>query len=253
MPPIVFPEFRDQNKASRYPFADTATLQSDVEGLSLLAETFIDASLYPLGGGPRLYLSSVHVSMSPRQVTLTIGDATDAALATAVFDPLDPPELLRLLDEFDRPAGILLSTALDLAIFATWPTGLTEFTLGASEFAATCCIPVPGDGVRGLLTTDGDLLTGDVWLVGENGIVLREVDGEIRVDIVGDPLFRRRLCEPIDLFSTPQFVRTINQAAPNADGEYTLIVGNHLKEQTILRIYPRGQELVVEAAGLCNR
>ncbi len=247
MSEILFPEFRDEQEKTKYPFADSATLTS-VDGFSLEVDTFLDASLYPVGGAARTYLSSVTVST--RSVVLTIGEPRNRNLATVEFDPLDPPDILSFSDAYDRPAGVLVSESVRLAIFQSWPEGEHRFNAEATEFVASCVVPMPQDGLRGIATEDGNLLTGDVWLYGENGVVLRgDGDGNIRVDVVGDPLYRRKLCDPLSLFTTPRFIRTINGMPPNESGDFKITVGSHAASDTILRIYPDADGLRIETVG----
>ena len=111
-------------------------------------------------------------------------------------------------------------------------------------------IPTPEPGLRGLLTPGGDLFTGDVWIVGDNGVVVRDTgDGNIRIDIVGDPLFRRKLCGSVELFNTPNIIRTINGCPPDEHGNFQLNVGDLITENTLLRINPTDTGLRIEAVG----
>lgn len=235
MPQIMFPEFRDENAPTKYPFSDEATLKT-VEGLAIEPDAFLDATLYPIGGLERQYLSRIIVAS--RSVTIVIGDTKTANLASVTFDPLAPPESLTLTDDYGRPAGVLVSDALRLAVFQSWPIGEHRFLAGATEFVASCVIPMPQVGVRGFVTPDGTLFTGDVWIVGEDGVVVsREGDDTLRVDVVGDPLFRRRLCQPLQLFATPRFVQTINGMRPDVRGDFKITVGRTLASDTVLRVY----------------
>lgn len=245
---IIFPEFRDELEFTRYPFADAATLISSNTRQLLESDTFLDASLYPIGGSVQLFISSVQVAS--RRVTIWLSDRLTTNIASATFDPLDPPENLEFTDQYGRPAGILVSDAVRLSRFAAWESTEHVFAVQATEFVASCVIPTPGVGVRGLVDATGEILTGDVWLIGDNGIVLRvENDCTIRVDIVGDPLFVRKLCQPDDLFVTPRMLRTINGCPPDANGDYKLVVGDHLSPQTVLRINPTDEGLQIEAVG----
>lgn len=248
---ILFPEFRNENEFSRYPFADSASLLADSEQ-RIPVETFIDASIHPIGGRERMGILSI--TIRPRLVTIVIGDIAGNNLCAGSFDPLDPPTTIPLEDQYGRAAGILLSEPLRLAIFATWDIGVHTFSTGTAEFVASVTIPTPEIGVRGIMTEAGDLLTGDIWVVGDNGVVVRE-DGEgiIRVDIVGDPLFVRRLCAPSDQFTTPRFIQTINECSPDENGNFVLTVGDHFAETTIIRIYPDGDGLKIEAVGKVNK
>lgn len=246
---VFYKEWRDEQAGSKYPFADGASLAAST-GLVLDPSIFLDAVVYPIGGGPRVYLTRVS-ARGTRTVTLVVGTQNGAALASAEFDPLDPPSELNLTDALGRPAGMIVSTPDRLAAFQTWPFGDHDFGQSA-EFVSTCVVPMPAPGLRGLLLEDGTLFTGDVWVVGEDGVVVREDGtGVIRIDLVGDPLFRRRLCEPNDLFVTPRFVKTINGVEPDERGNFLLTVNSELAGDTILRLFPTddGKALKIEVVG----
>lgn len=244
---LLFPEFRDQQERTKYPFSDAATLTSN-DGLQTIEpDTFLDASLYPIGGGVGLYLTIVGVT--PREVTIYAGTLLTPRLCSGSFDPLDPPSLIRMVDVLGRPAGVLVSEPVRLSRFAAWPVGEHAFVRTASEFVASCVIPTPEIGVRGVVTAKGEVLTGDVWIVGDNGIVVREEDGHVRIDVVGDPLYVRKLCVPIDLFTPPTFLKTINGCGPDEYGNFNLIIGEHGNTKTVLRLYPTSDGLVIKAVG----
>lgn len=245
---IVFPEFRDEFEFTRYPFADGATLVASNTSQEIEKDTFLDASLYIIGALEQVHISSVDVT--PRLVTIWFSDRLNRNLASTSFDPLDPPVELEVQDAHDRPAGVLVSDAIRLSRFSAWDSTTHNFPIQATEFAASCVIPTPEAGVRGVLTEEAEMLAGDIWLVGDNGVVLRE-DGDcvIRVDIVGDPLFVRKLCQPIDLFDAPLFIKTINGCPPDEYGDFQLTVGDHLATDTVLRINPVDEGLQIEAIG----
>lgn len=245
---ILFPEFRDEYETTRYPFVDGATLLSDA-GQSIDMDLFLDASLYPIGSaGGYLYIAKINIK--PRLVRISIADRSRKEKAFVEFDPLLAPDTLYVTDEWDRPAGLLVSDALRLSRFTSWAEGDHVFAITASQFVPSCVIPTPEIGVRGVLTEKGDLFTGDLMIVGQNGVIVRkEEDDIIRVDIVGDPLFRRKLCSPINLFKPPGFVKTINGCPPDNDGNFNLTVGGHLNEETIVRIRKTDAGLMIEAVG----
>lgn len=250
---IIFPEFRDQQDASRYPFADQSSLLSSTGKVRIGNAMFLDAAIYPIGNTLRLHISQIDIS--PRLVVLYVSDNSRRVLATASFDPLATDVFtIRLVDGYGRDAGILVSEPERLHVFAAWPVGTHLFPIGNADFVASCCIPTPEIGVRGILTADGDLLTGDIFMIGDNGIVITEDDGAIRIDAVGDPLFVRKACEPLGKFNTPRFLRTINGCGPDEFGNFNLTVGEHLADNTILRIYPDGHGgLRMEAVGRLAR
>ena len=247
---VLFPEFRDQYLDTLYPFIDGATLQSQATDQTIDRDLFIDASLYPIGSqGGFVYINNINVQ--PRAIRISFADRRRREIASVTFDPLFAPDLLRVHDEWERPAGVIVSESLKLSRFSSWEPGDHIFQPTATTFAPSCLIPTPEVGVRGILTEKGDLFTGDFIVVGDNGVVVRqEVDPEvIRVDIVGDPLFRRKLCVPIDLFTTPNFIKTINGCKPDENGNFNLTVGDHFNETTIVRIYKGDNGLVIEAVG----
>jgi hypothetical protein len=246
MTDTIFPAFRDQQQVTPYPFADDATLRTS-DGLTIDPAMFLDVSLHPVGltAGGRL----ASVTVTTASVAIAVGDRKNVQLATAVFDTTTLPPVLKLLDSHNRSAGILLADPLLLAVLRAWPIGKHVFPIGAAEFVASVCIPSPVSVVEGFTVNGAGLLTDEVWLAGDRGVVLREIDGEIRVDIVGDPLFVRRLCQSVRQFATPRFIKTINGCPPDAAGNFNITVGNSLTSDTIIRIYPRDGGLQIESAG----
>lgn len=242
------PDFRDQNEVSRYPFADGASRRTIEEELEIGPEIFVDASLYPVGGDARLYLSAIIVA--PREVTLYVGSAASPQLLSVTFDPYDDELfVLPLRDQYDRDGGVLVSEPTLLRIFASWPSGTHTFELAATEFVATCVIPTPEIGLRGILTEKDELLQGDVWIVGDYGIAVRPEDDTIRIDVVGDPLFLRRLCSPLDKFQPTQFLLTINDCGPDDYGNFNITVDDSLADKTILRVYPQDGAIKIGLIG----
>ena len=250
---IIFPEFREEQSNSLYPFADGVTLKSNT-GLTIPRDSFLDANVYAINATGRVYVSSIAVELTT--VTLTIGANNSTNVCTGVYSPTNPPDTgaINLIDSYGRPAGIIVATKETLSLFGGWPAGLHEFDAAATEFAATVVCPAKEPGVRGLLVA-GELLTGDVWLIGDQGVVLRQTSANtIRVDIVGDPLFKRALClnedgTPISAFVPKPFLRTINNCGPDAYGNFNLTIASPGTPDSILRIYPDNGVLKIESVG----
>jgi hypothetical protein len=263
----IHPEWRRENEATKYPFSSLATMASDTN--VILEGLFLDAAIYTIGGQERAFLSKVTITHD--LVTITVGDVEDTARAFGSFPLLNPPTRFKLEDVYGRPAGVIVSEALRLASFQSWSVGEHDFAIEHTEFAATVVTPTPEIGVRGILLADGSLFTDDVYMVGDDGIVLTEeivqVPGTcdepskevttIRVDVVGDPLFRRRLCDPNALFATPRFLETVTfddgkqqiKCGPDALGDIKMTAGSHLIDDTVLRIRAAENGLVVESVG----
>jgi hypothetical protein len=251
---IIFPEFRDEQGDSKYPFADTATLTA-ATGFELPRTSFIDASIYAIGAQTRVYITNITVAADA--VTVTIGDSGSSSRCSATYNPLNPPEdgLLKLEDAYGRPAGVLLSSRDALALFGGWSVDTHTFAPAAAEFVSTVVTPAQEAGVRGLTISTGDLLTGDVWLIGDRGVVLREIaPNVIRVDIVGAPLFKRLDClnddgTPKEAFTPKTFIRTINGCGPDEYGNFNITVATKTAQDSVLRIYPENGVLKIAAVG----
>jgi hypothetical protein len=233
---IINRQWRDEQAAGKYPFADYATLQSR-DGISLAADTFLDAHLYPIGSSAGLYIPRIDVLAAT--VKLYVGTNDDQTLCYGEFDPLNPPEILPLIDTYGRAAGVLVAPPLGLSIAQSWTQGTHLFERAATEFVAGVCCPQPAIGVRGFLTDKDELLSGDVWIVGEHGVIVREdpdlsLAGSIvlRIDVIGEPLFKRVQCN----FETPQFLKTINNVPPDVNGNFVIQVGTASAADPLLRI-----------------
>jgi hypothetical protein len=240
----LHPEFRDRHEKSNYPFSDNAILSS--VNVEIFTDTFIDASIYAIGGAENAALKSVVIGRNT--ATLYIGDAANVSRVTGVVDFLNPVSSVPLQDSLGRPAGVLVSDANRLSIFQAWDIGNYQFN--NAEFAASVVMPMPEIGVRGFRTEAGELLAGDVWLVGENGVVIREESTNvIRFDFVGDTLFARKLCVDEGMFTTPTFLKTINGQAPDAQGDFKFNIGENSTADTVLRVVPTDGGLKISAVG----
>lgn len=247
---ILYPQFRDEQEDSRYPFADSATLVSRESQLAISRAMFIDASFYVINAQDGLYLSQVVVTSDA--VTIWVGDAAQKLRAKAAYPTNNPPlnGVLEFTDEYGRPAGMLLAQRLNLFELSSWPAGTHTFVATATPFVASTVIPAKEPGVRGILTETGDLLVGDLWLIGDQGVQLR-VDGPgvIRIDIIGEPLFLRALCEAQNKFSPRRFIKTINGCPPDEYGNFILTASGHGAPDTVLRVYAQDSNIVIDAVG----
>jgi hypothetical protein len=103
--------------------------------------------------------------------------------------------------------GVLVSEPPRLAAIISWGVGRHVFELEQTEFCLTCQLPVPDPGVTGFRLPDGSILTGKVWFVGEDGVVLQgtlptpTAPATVQVNVVGDPLYLQKLCTVEQLFT----------------------------------------------------
>ena len=168
MIPIHDTEYRNQRDGTNFPFAERATLTNGSRQLP--TGLFLDASLYPVGGKAGLFLSEVEIDN--QNVNLFIGNAGQTRLCSTEFSLINPPANLLVTDTLGRDAGLLISESSRLAAFQSWGAGDYLFTQDQTEFAAVVCTPLPEIALRGILLDDGTLVSGDVWLVGSEGVIL---------------------------------------------------------------------------------
>lgn len=232
---ILFPEWRNNAERVNYPFSDVATL-INAQNAKVDRDLFDDARIYPVGGSAGMYLSKIVVTALT--VSIHIGSPTNDDMASVEFDIATPPDDLSLVDPLGRPAGVLVSTTEKLLnVAGIYGLGETLFEREQTEFDASVVIPLPQLGIRGLLLDDGTLLTGDVYLVGVDGIVLRMDGDNIRVDAIGDPYAVAKACDEAGV-PVPGFcgVKTINKIAPNENGDFKLTTGANVAIDNILRV-----------------
>jgi len=251
---IIFPQFRDEQSASKYPFVDYATLTATDGRTSFAKDVFIDAVFYPINGGIAVYISRVVVAVN--KVTIYATTVSPAVTVSASYSPLDLPtnNIFTFYDDYSRPAGVLVFNPERIPEIYQWGFGTYTFVRQATEVVATAFIPAQEPGVRGLTVNEAQFITGDVYLVGSAGVVLRvEADNVIRVDTVGSPLFQREICDAAGKTKQAQrFVSTINGCTADEFGNFTITATDRNitdGDGTVLRVYPSNFGLVIEAAG----
>lgn len=252
---IIFPQFRDEQSDSKYPFADSATLVAADGRTTLAPDIFIDATFYPIDGGQRAHISRVTVDVN--KITIFVSTVLPAVTVHTEYDPLQinaAKSALTFFDDYDRPAGVLIFNAARIPEIYQWGFGTYEFTPAATEFVSTACVPAQEPGVRGLLINGEEFVTGDVTLLGDGGIALRVIEeNTIRVDVVGVPLFNRFACEAADKVKPPpRFVSTINHCSADEFGNFTITTSSRTVapgDTTVLRVYPTDYGLVIGTVG----
>lgn len=228
------PDWYNESEGSAYPFGDDSSFVSDT-GLTLGRTSILDAVLYPDANVlPRL----TAITTNRTTAEFTFSDESGNVVATGTKTHGDTIREIYLVDPLDRQIGVLVLNEDSELPFIGWPVGVHTLDL---PLVPTCVIPVVSV-VEGFLTADEDYVSAKVFLVGDAGVVVRPEPNPdpgtsaIRIDLVGDPLFRRRICSPQNRFTTPNFVRTINGLPPNELGEFPIAVGQHLSPEPILRI-----------------
>lgn len=263
MSDIRYAEFLASLETTKYPFIPTASLSNGE--VSFLEGTFLDAHIYPIGGSGRYYISQVTVTST--SFTLFVGDNTNAQLLSSTVTLPITTESLRLTDVYGRPGGILVSSIERLSLMSAWGLGIHTFEQKQTEFCVTCEMPVPDPGVTGFRLPSGEILTGRVWLVGSDGVILHvepsttDKNGNllhiIRIDVVGDPLFLQRLCSDASLFTPVNPIRKLNivngntvyTCSPDAHGNFSLQMNDALAPDAALRVRTTVDGIVINVEG----
>ncbi len=134
----IFKEFENENSLRAYPFA-AGCVKSEDEVLSIPADVFVDAALYPINPVGDLYLSSIsetgEFSVSDDNGVMMRGTQDGSRVE------------LHDVSAFSRHVGTLVASSEE-ALFEFSNRGVArEFTKGISTFASSCIFPVVMDGV----------------------------------------------------------------------------------------------------------
>lgn len=169
-------EWENSNSYRRYPFADDVSRQSS-SGFAFSDSVFVDGMFYPVDLAGELYLSAVDADTGD----LVISDSGSGEEKGR--GPIGA-DFITFKDSLGRHVGKLVlgpggGSLLSLA-------GSYEFTVAATRFAPSVVFPQNQRVVRGLRTPDGAVLTGDITIVGENGVqVAVDTDGVLSINAVG--------------------------------------------------------------------
>lgn len=245
---LLFPQWRNHNEQRKYPFSDIATLVND-SLVTLHHDLFDDARIYPIGGDETLYLSQIDLSVT--ELAFTVGTENNPAIASGSTVLPNPSDEIKLLDNLGRPAGVLVTTVLKMeSLLGTYGEGSIVFQPDQTPFAPSVIVPTPQTGVQGFILDDGTLLTGNVILIGTDGVVLTMDDGNIRVDIVGDPYAQLKKClresVPVETYCG---IRTINGIGPDSRGDFKISIGSGSAADNVLRIEQDEGRLKLKAVG----
>jgi hypothetical protein len=261
-----FPEWRTEHDAAKYPFEDACDLVTDT-GFTLPSGIFLDASLYARGGGANARIDSLTVAGD--RIKISVTDDNSVELSGEFFWNSNDT-VVKLLDEFGRPAGMLITEPLRMAALQAWGDAAHTFGTNSATFVASVSSPMPETSVSGIVLDDGNVLTGDVILVADDGVmfscdtvlttpgcgIATVEQSVIRVNAVGNPLFLRQRCEP-SLFRTPQFLRSLVfqkgdkriEVGPGETGRVLIAQVPVLVEDTVLRLSQIENGLRFEAVG----
>ena len=256
---VLFTEWRDDNDRAKYPFAIDASLTNG--DVSIPTTVFLDARLYTPGGGPLQYISKIQITSD--FITITISDELAGDVASSVVRISDiasqPVEVLEVRDLYGRGCGVLVTDPTRLGLLTSLPNGEHVFQPSQTKFASAVIVPMQTTGVRGVIV-NGEMLGDELWFVGGFGVVLtHEVDpttklNRIIVNIVGEPLSRRVLCDSTEVgFTPPTPVEAIvvngHEVFPDEFGDFKIGVCGIDVDDTVLRVTPSSNSIVFGVVG----
>lgn len=257
MSAIRFAEFRNSLENTKYPFIPTATLTNN--SVAFLEGTFLDAHIYAISGTGGYYISSAVVTQN--NITIYLSDSQNQNFISGTITLPVTDSNVQLLDIYGRPSGILVSEPTRLSILSTWGLGTHTFQKEQTEFCITCQIPISDPGVTGFVLPSGEILTGRVWFVGEDGVVLSNNGSQIQINVIGDPLYLQRLCDPQNLFNPVRPIRVIRvvngsytyDCTPDDTGNFNLQMNDSITSDTALRIRTNSSGIVFNIEGSTTR
>jgi hypothetical protein len=177
---------------------DTASLR-DTSGILALSSAWItDARLWPaVTSASKIYMSSIERTTTTLVITVA---SLDETLATATVSNFTKRRVA-FKDSRGGQVGFMSFAPGGLKHIHDVPSRKYVFSVDATEFTACTLSLRAARGVTGIAAADGGLLSGDIPIVGGEGVHLSvTADNTIRVDIFGDPyFFRERAEDPVAL------------------------------------------------------
>jgi len=196
-PSINAVSWAQETKRSPFPFADIATLK-DASGLLTLSPSWVlDARLWPTMTTPaKVYLQSIERAKGYLRFTVA---STEEVLCTAEVSDFTKRRIA-FFGSQGTQAGFMSFAAGALQNIYDRPSAKYLFPVEATEFVPAAVTPALIAGLGSVKDSTGKAVRGTVRVVGGEGVSLHVIPGnKIRVDIIGDPFFRRDICDNAEL------------------------------------------------------
>jgi hypothetical protein len=196
-PSINAVSWNQETKRSPFPFVDVATLK-DASGLLTLSPSWIlDARLWPAMTTPaKVYLQSIERSRGLLRFTVA---STEEVLCTAEVSDFTKRRLA-FFSAQSTQAGFMSFAAGALQHIYDRPSARYLFPVEATEFVPAAVTPALIAGLGSVKDNKGNSVRGTVRVVGGEGVSLHVIPGnKIRVDVIGDPFYRRDICDNVEL------------------------------------------------------
>lgn len=204
----------DTRVLTNYPFLDTSNMTSD-SGVFIPPDVFVDACIYITSEDYRVYIAEIN--KTPNRLRIDVRDFSGSLMrAEYIFG--DSIELdykmfsfLVLFNENGDEAGVIGVNVLKLLSHLNHSNVLT-FGYSNTAFTPSALVPLkaPSSGIT-KVTSQNKSVSGVVWLIGENGVVLDYENNKLRVNAVGDFLYRRGTSQDPDYPETYDTRRPLKQ------------------------------------------
>jgi hypothetical protein len=200
-------QWEDSLKGLSYPFQASEPPES--EGLRIPADFILDAALFMRSTTSRAALGEITVSPA-RGITMTFTDSAGDPVGTAVFPSTGGG---RVDVRFQGVStGFIVVDPDATEIVRSWFPRTYVFAAPLVPHVVVVSDPA---WRRGVTLPDGTTLTGDVYLVGANGIRLERTPTGFSVSGVGDPYAGR--------VEARRALKTINGVLPDSAGNISFI------------------------------
>lgn len=184
-------EWPDIHRDAPYPFKDTASLRSTDGGLQMDQRWIVDARFWPITSGSRVYLRSLERSNTSLSLVLA---GPSGILGRSTVDITGSATRAVFFDTRSNQIGYLQSAA-GWGFMIDYPEDSYRFGIDATELIPTVVTPQVRGGVSAVFDDVGLFLTGEWRIVGGEGVELVAESGGVRINIIGDELYRRDTCE----------------------------------------------------------
>jgi hypothetical protein len=267
----LYASWRYQNSLCRYPFTDESTMLATT-GETMPDDVFVDASLIFVQASP---VSLRRIDVAGGKLVATFQNEIETELATATFtvDGLQDTAPLVAKNGYTK-VGLIVCNPAGLAEFARKSPATLAFKHVVAKLNPRCMHNYQSQAVTSVAPETAVGQTGNVYLIGENGIVLTRVTTRvlpqldpifavtpssqtqnvnwIRVDIVGDPLKNANACNTVEMppYNVGLFAQTVVGATPAFNGNIQLLADRRFGNSALrIQVGDDPSELVISIVG----
>lgn len=241
--------------AGKYPFTSNSTLQSK-EGIIIPNESVLDASFYPTGEYETIRIGEIDKKLQGS--TIKIYSSYDK-IGEGNLDDIDD-KIIKIKDNYNRDIGIIVIDETFLFFIKNLKPNQYYFDLESAVFLPSCITIRPNSFLEGFTDENGNIVSGEVWLVGEAGVFLNYTqDSSITINCIGDPLFKTRFLEKtadymlenvpikeIIIKNFNQMYYNSNKVKPDKYGNILLSSRGAFDNKSILKIRPTENGIKME-------